>query len=309
MANKLKITKALTTDELFNLQRLSIDLDDGTNVTILSKNPKLVKDIYGLIFGYCEKKNNNIEERKAQFMRSVIDATAKFPDKELVEDFIRCWTEHSPNGKKMRFEMQKTFSINGRLATFIKNKKTNFGKGFGKYGNQQQPAVHTKPTIPVRGPEVKKAERTPEQQRNDMIGFTLSVFELHKQGQPYAGAPRVYDFLVAEGKIRSDDHDDKEIKAKVTAKVEVEIYDFKVNNKININSTLKATEGPKVDVDNLYKKIALTKYFNALKDANKNIVFDLVSSEDIQGLFKTEKNRTGHNSASFENTQLKYDGK
>lgn len=272
MKNKLSITTAETTEDILGLT-LKIELDDKTAITVFSKNRKLLNDIHGLIFGYCEKKNNNLEERKSQFMKSVIDATAKFPDKELVEDFIRCWTEHSPNGKKMRFEMQKTFSINGRLATFIKNRKTNFGKGFGKYGNQQQPAVHTKPTIPVRGPEVKKAERTPEQQRQDMIGLTLSVFELHKQGQPYIGAQKIYDFLVAEGKIAWRMDEDAEIKAKVTAKVEVEIYDFKVKNKININTTLKASEGPKVDVDNLYKKIALTKYFNYLKDTNKTICF------------------------------------
>ena len=43
---------------------------------------------------------------------------------ELINAFCDYWTESKPNGKKMKFEMQKTFDIGRRLATWERN---NFG--------------------------------------------------------------------------------------------------------------------------------------------------------------------------------------
>lgn len=43
--------------------------------------------------------------------------------KETLNDFYRYWTELNKKGDKMRFEEQKFFEINKRLATWVKNNK------------------------------------------------------------------------------------------------------------------------------------------------------------------------------------------
>lgn len=59
------------------------------------------------------------ENRELEFRRQA--ATHSQYSKELVDAFCNYWTESKPNGKKMRFEMQKTFDIKRRLATWAKN--------------------------------------------------------------------------------------------------------------------------------------------------------------------------------------------
>lgn len=39
----------------------------------------------------------------------------------MLNDFYMYWTEHNEHGKKMRYEMQKTFDIPRRLATWKRN--------------------------------------------------------------------------------------------------------------------------------------------------------------------------------------------
>ena len=41
--------------------------------------------------------------------------------KALIREFFDYWTEHNENGKKMRFEKEKTFEISRRLARWKKN--------------------------------------------------------------------------------------------------------------------------------------------------------------------------------------------
>ncbi len=45
--------------------------------------------------------------------------------KETLRAFYDYWTESNPNGKKMRFEMQKVFDVKRRLATWKRN-ESNF---------------------------------------------------------------------------------------------------------------------------------------------------------------------------------------
>lgn len=71
----------------------------------------------------------SIEERKADFIAMVEPYREKF-DAELIDDFIRYWTEPTISGKKMLFETKPTWSTGGRLATFQKNKdKWNHNNG------------------------------------------------------------------------------------------------------------------------------------------------------------------------------------
>jgi len=56
----------------------------------------------------------NLEERKQSF----IELCQSY---EVSEGFIDYWTEHSINGKKMRFEKEKVFDIKRRWGTWERN--------------------------------------------------------------------------------------------------------------------------------------------------------------------------------------------
>ena len=67
---------------------------------------------------------SDIEKRRIDFIANVVSqAKEKGIETDIVTRFCDYWTETNPNGKKMRFEMEKTFSVGGRLATFVKNKR------------------------------------------------------------------------------------------------------------------------------------------------------------------------------------------
>jgi DNA-binding transcriptional regulator YhcF (GntR family) len=57
---------------------------------------------------------------------------------EEVKKFILYWTEKSPNGKKQRWEMQKTFDVKRRLFTWFSNQNK-----WSKEKKQNQPQVLT----------------------------------------------------------------------------------------------------------------------------------------------------------------------
>lgn len=81
-----------------------------------------------------ENRNENkdrIEDREIEFINQV-NLYTDYPQ-PMRDDFIRYWTEKNPNGKKMKFEMQKTFEISKRLVTWNRN---NFGN------KNQQPTFY-----------------------------------------------------------------------------------------------------------------------------------------------------------------------
>lgn len=67
---------------------------------------------------------NDISFRKDMFMDELRSYLSKY-SKEMLRDFYDYWTEHKPNGKKMRFEMQKTWDTSKRLERWSRN---SFGK-------------------------------------------------------------------------------------------------------------------------------------------------------------------------------------
>lgn len=54
----------------------------------------------------------------------------------MLQDFFEYWSEHNPDGKKMRWEMEKVFDINRRLTTWSNNQT--------KYKPFQQPKEERK---------------------------------------------------------------------------------------------------------------------------------------------------------------------
>ena len=69
-------------------------------------------------------KKPTIEERKIVFkekLKSFLDTYSR----DMLNDFFFYWTEHNPDGQKMRFEMEKVFDVKRRLKTWYKNSLKN----------------------------------------------------------------------------------------------------------------------------------------------------------------------------------------
>jgi hypothetical protein len=68
------------------------------------------------------KYSKSFDSRKLRFIESVNDYVVdKKLSPKLVNAFIEYWTEQSQGGRKMRHEMEKTFGISQRMATWKKN--------------------------------------------------------------------------------------------------------------------------------------------------------------------------------------------
>jgi len=65
-----------------------------------------------------------IKERKTNLWELIRQAgKEKGYEKEMAKEFFDYWVEMNPNGKKMRFEMEKVFDVNRRLNTWLQNDK------------------------------------------------------------------------------------------------------------------------------------------------------------------------------------------
>lgn len=70
----------------------------------------------------CQK--NTIEKRKQEFYDNLIPYVAMY-GKETIRAFYDYWNEYNPSGTKMRFELQKTWEVSKRLATWASKEKIN----------------------------------------------------------------------------------------------------------------------------------------------------------------------------------------
>lgn len=68
-----------------------------------------------------EKVEYTIEDRKLKFAETLKPFLDTY-GKEMLNEFYAYWTEHSPKAKKMRYEMERAWGIERRLATWHKNK-------------------------------------------------------------------------------------------------------------------------------------------------------------------------------------------
>ena len=64
--------------------------------------------------------DKDINSRLAEFKNSLHQHLHEF-DKNTLNDFYLYWTERKPNGRKMRYEMEKTFDISRRLKRWDSN--------------------------------------------------------------------------------------------------------------------------------------------------------------------------------------------
>lgn len=66
-------------------------------------------------------------KRKEEFKTSLFPYVEKY-GKEMIRAFFDYWSELNKSETKMRYEMQKTWEVNLRLATWAKNEKPKYGK-------------------------------------------------------------------------------------------------------------------------------------------------------------------------------------
>ena len=72
------------------------------------------------------KENNskaNLEIRTLAFKEKLVPFKNKY-EMDLLKNFFQYWTEPNLSKTKMLFELQKTFDIERRLATWVRNDKT-----------------------------------------------------------------------------------------------------------------------------------------------------------------------------------------
>lgn len=94
-----------------------------------------------------KKDKKTIEDRKMAFWEELKPiAKQKGISKEFALKFYRYWTEHGPNDKTFRKELQKKFNISMRLNTFLENEK--------EWKGQKQ--TYQEKTAQVQNVELKK---------------------------------------------------------------------------------------------------------------------------------------------------------
>ena len=67
-------------------------------------------------------KDNIITKRKDNFYNSLVPFIEKY-GKEMIREFFDYWSEMNPSKTKMRFELQKTWEVSKRLATWASREK------------------------------------------------------------------------------------------------------------------------------------------------------------------------------------------
>lgn len=75
---------------------------------------------------------NDINKRKLLFKEKLKQYLPEY-GKELLNDFFLYWSEHNENGKRMRWEKERTFGVKARLNTWQKRTPDRYKKDDGKF--------------------------------------------------------------------------------------------------------------------------------------------------------------------------------
>lgn len=71
--------------------------------------------------------SKSLEEFRETFLKDVNTFSSIYPS-DMLSEFIDYWTEKNHTGKKMRFQMEKTWDTHKRLARWARNNKTFVGQ-------------------------------------------------------------------------------------------------------------------------------------------------------------------------------------
>lgn len=109
--------------KIVNYDKYQSQADTGVD-TVSDTPSDTVSDTVG---GTTIIKDNNINKRNKLAKIKILDRKKIFAKEchdagilkgDDLEGFIDYWSEHNPLGKKMKFEMEKTWSTNGRMRTW-----------------------------------------------------------------------------------------------------------------------------------------------------------------------------------------------
>jgi hypothetical protein len=81
--------------------------------SVILKNPNITN---------IEKRREELEKRKKVFASQIAAFKERYT-REMLKAFYEYWTEHSPNGNKMRFEKESVFDLAKRLVTWANREK------------------------------------------------------------------------------------------------------------------------------------------------------------------------------------------
>ena len=81
-----------------------------------------------------ERKSTSIKSRAKDFRITLDDYIDNPYTKDMIEAFYDYWSEPTPSGKKMKFELEKTWDVSRRLRTW----KRNESKYGGKYNSNSR---------------------------------------------------------------------------------------------------------------------------------------------------------------------------
>jgi hypothetical protein len=85
---------------------VSVSVNDSVNVNVINKDSKA-----------------NLEIRTLAFKEKLVPFKNKY-EMNMLKNFFDYWTEPNHSKTKMLFELQKTFDVERRLATWVRNDKT-----------------------------------------------------------------------------------------------------------------------------------------------------------------------------------------
>ena len=89
-------------------ENVNVNVNENVNVDVLLKKET--------------KQKKSLDERKDDFKLQVIEVMENgHLDKTIVKEFFEYWTEPNQSKTKLRFELEKTYDISRRLATWVKN--------------------------------------------------------------------------------------------------------------------------------------------------------------------------------------------
>ena len=117
-------TKALT--KALDKALIKHGTKQGQSIDSIDKQLTINKEPITNSLGEKSPPPKTLEDRENDFMVSLTEFVAEY-SKETVRAFFDYWTEKNPQGKKMRFEMEKTFEVKKRLTTW-KNKENQFNQ-------------------------------------------------------------------------------------------------------------------------------------------------------------------------------------
>ena len=116
-SQELKIPPSTVYDRIKRLQKLGyIDINSNTKNSIIKvKNYKQYQ-------GYEPAKKRDLEAVLQRFTAEVMQYANDY-NEELLKRFISYWSEPNRSKTKLRYELEKTFEIGRRLATWQSNDK------------------------------------------------------------------------------------------------------------------------------------------------------------------------------------------